>query len=41
MSGAPDVERKQTWIRVGLNVNLQSAGRIISRDFANALLFTF
>ena len=41
MSGAPDVERKQTRIRVGLEVSSQSAGRIISRDFANVLLFTF
>ena len=41
MSGAPDVEAKQTWFLVGLKVSRQSAGRIISRDFANVLLFTF
>ena len=41
MSGAPDVERKQTWIRVGLKVSHQSVRRMISRDFANVLLFMF
>ena len=41
MSAEPDVERKQTRFRVGLKVSRQSAGRIISRDFANVLLFTF
>jgi len=44
MSGEPDVEPKQSWLRVALKVSRrgrQSAGRIISRDYANVLLFTF